>query len=169
MTVTRNRLVGLKWALPTTVYFIVAVGAHFVTYPRFVIAQLSWATCLVVGALFVAAGVSMYLAALTNLRKGLRSRVLVTHGLYAIMRHPLYAASILLIIPGVALAVRSWLLLPMPVVAYVACRAVLPAEDDELLERYGKQFSQYRQRINALFPTRSQRLGGRSAGPKRKE
>jgi len=170
MTVTRNRLgVGLKWAVPTAVYFIAAVSAHFAAYPRFVIVHVSATTCLVVGILFVATGVSMYLVALANLRQGLRSQALVTHGLYAIMRHPLYASSILFIIPGVALAFRTWLLLPMPMVAYVACRAVLPAEEDKLLERYGNEFSQYRQETNALFPTRLNRLRGRSAGPNRKE
>ena len=51
MTGKRNRLgVGPKWALPTTVYFVVAVVAHFMTYPRFVIAQLSPAACVIVGA-----------------------------------------------------------------------------------------------------------------------
>jgi protein-S-isoprenylcysteine O-methyltransferase Ste14 len=170
MTAKREQSgVGLKWAVPTAGYFIAAVSAHFVTYPRFVISQVSLAACLVVGAFSVTAGVAMYLAALVYLRKGLRSGGLVTNGLYAIMRHPLYAASILLIIPGVALAFRSWLLLPMPVVAYVACRVVLPVEDDELLKRYGDQFLQYRQRTNALFPTRMQRLHGRNTGPERKD
>lgn len=165
MTAKRNRLgVGLKWALPTAAYFIAAVSAHFVAYPKFVIPHASFGACLTVGALFVTAGLTMYVAALVSLRKGLRSGSLVTHGLYAIMRHPLYASSIFFIIPGVALAFRSWVLLPMPLVAYVACRAVLPAEDDELLERYGEQFSQYRQRTNALFPTWPQRLHGRAAG-----
>ena len=165
MIAKRNRLgVGLKWALPTAAYFIAAVSAHFAAYPQFLISQVSFATCLVVGALFIMAGVSMYLAGLVGLRNGLRSGSLVTHGLYAIMRHPLYASSIFFIIPGVALAFRSWLLLPMPVVAYAACRAFLPAEDDELLGRYGEQFSQYRQRTNAFFPTRLQRPRGRAAG-----
>lgn len=54
------------------------------------------------------------------------------------MRHPLCSSSIFLIIPGVAVAFRSWLLLPMPLVAYAAFRICLPAEDDDLRERYGE-------------------------------
>lgn len=161
--------VGFKWALPTTVYFVAAVIMHAAAYPRFVIVQAPFATFMIVGALFVAAGVSLYLTALMSLRKGLRSRILVTDGLYAFMRHPLYAASIFFIIPGVAFAFRSWLLLPMPVVAYVICRAVLPAEDDELLDRYGEQFLRYKQKTNALFPTQLQQLRVRNAGSNRKE
>jgi protein-S-isoprenylcysteine O-methyltransferase Ste14 len=153
MTAKQNRLgVGPKWALPTTVYFVVAVIAHFAAYPRFVIAQVSFAACAVVGALLVAAGACMYAAAFVSLRRGLGAGILVTHGLYAIMRHPLYASSIFLIIPGVAMAFRSWLLLPMPLVAYVALRIFLPAEDEDLRERYGNRFVRYRETTNSLFP-----------------
>ena len=161
--------VGLKWALPTTAYFAMAVSVHYATYPRFVISQVSSSVCLIAGLLLVAAGISVYLAALIHLQAGLRSDGLVTHGLYAIMRHPLYAASIFLIIPGVAIAFRSWLLLPMPLMAYVACRAVLPAEERELLDRHGDQFMQYRQRTNALFPLRLPWLCGQDNGAKRKD
>jgi len=169
MTPKRRQFgVGLRWAVPTAAYFIVAVSAHYATYPQFAVSQVSSAACFTAGLLFIAAGVSVYLAAMVNLRTGLRSGCLVTHGLYAIMRHPLYAASILLVIPGVAIAFRSWLLLPTPMVAYVACRAVLPAEDGELLKRYGDEFVQYRKKTNALFPMPVQWLHGRSAGAKRK-
>ena len=170
MTAKRNRLgVGLKWALPTAAYFAVAVSMHYATYPRFVISQASSSVCLIAGLLLFAMGVSVYLAALVNLWAGLRSGGLVTHGLYAIMRHPLYAASIFLVIPGVAIAFRSWLLLLMPLVAYVACRAVLPAEEGELLDRYGDQFMQYRRRTNALFPLRLPWLCSQDNGAKRKD
>jgi protein-S-isoprenylcysteine O-methyltransferase Ste14 len=170
MTAKQNRLgVGPKWALPTTVYFVVAVITHFATYPRFVIAQVPFAACAVVGASLVAAGACLYAAAFVSLRRGLGAGMLVTHGLYAIMRHPLYASSIFLIIPGVALGFRSWLLLPMPLVAYAAFRVFVSAEDDDLRERYGDAFARYKETTNALFPTRPRWLCVSRAAQKRKE
>ena len=150
----QNRVgVGLKWALPTTVYFAAALVVHIATYPRFVIASVSFTTCAIVGALWVMMGLCMYAAAFVSLRKGFgRRKMLVTHGLYAILRHPLYASSIFFIIPGVALIFHSWLLLPTPVVAYVAFRIVIPAEDRNLHEQYGQEFDRYRERTNAIFP-----------------
>jgi len=162
MTEKRKQLgVGPKWALPTTVYFTAAVIAHFATYPRFVIAPLSFATCAIVGGLLVAAGICVYAAAFMSLREGLRQGILITHGLYAIMRHPLYASSIFFIIPGIALLFRSWLLLPMPAVAYVAFRIFIPAEEHDLHEQYGDDFKLYRERTNAVFPV-LRRRGKRS-------
>ena len=170
MTAKQDRLgVGPKWAQPTTVYFVVAVIAHFAAYPRFVIAQVPFAVCAVVGALLMAAGAYMYAAALVSLRRGRRAGVLVTHGLYAIMRHPLYASSIFLIIPGVAVTFRSWLLLPMPLVAYAAFRIFVSAEDNDLRERYGDDFVRYRNTTNALFPTLPRWLCACGPGQKEKE
>jgi len=109
----------------------------------------------------MATGTCVYAAAFVSLRRGLRQGILVTHGLYAIVRHPLYAASIFFIIPGVALVFRSWLLLPMPAVAYIAFRIFIPAEEQDLHERYGEDFTLYRERTNAVFPV-PRRRGKRS-------
>lgn len=161
--------VGLRWSIPTTVYFAAAVGAHYATFPRFVIAGVSPSAGLGAGIVLIAAGTIVYLAALTSLRRSRRSGRLATTGLYSLVRHPLYAAAIFLIVPGVAIAFRSWLLLPMPVVAYVACRAVLPAEDRELRIRHGERYERYRERTSALFPTRALRSPGRSTASGRED
>ena len=157
----RQFVAGPKWAFPTMVCFTAAVVMHIATYPRFEIAELSFATCIIVGALLVAGGMCMYASAFVSLHRGLRQGGLVTSGLYATVRHPLYASSILFIIPGAALAFRSWLLLPVPAVAYVAFRIFIPGEERGLYEQYGEDFRLYRERTNAIFPV-PRRRGKRS-------
>ncbi len=144
---------GPKWALPTTIYFIAAVTVHVATYPQFVISSMPFSVCAIAGAVLVAAGICTYIVALSSLRQGLRRGVLVTDGLYSIVRHPLYASSLLLIIPGVAIASRSWLLLGLPVVAVAAFWLFIAGEEDILLQHYGEEFERYRARTNAIFPT----------------
>ena len=143
---------GPKWALPTTVYFAAAVGVHVATYPRFVIARFSASTCAIIGTSLLILGLCIYASAFVSLRAGRRRKILVTHGLYAILRHPLYASSIFLILPGVAMVFRSWLLLLTPAVAYIAFRIFIPAEDRNLHEQYGHEFDRYRERTNSIFP-----------------
>ena len=170
MTGKRNRLgVGPKWALPTVLYYVAALIAHFAAYPRFVIALFSAATCAIVGASLVIMGACMYAAAWVSLRRGFRTGTLVTDGPYAVMRHPLYASSIFFILPGVALALRSWLVLPMPVVAYVAFRICLSGKDDDLHKQYGGEFDRCRNTTNALFPTPPRWLRAWGAVRERKE
>ena len=157
----RQFVAGPKWGLTTMICFTVAVIVHIATYPRFEITELSFSTCAIVGALLVVTGICVYAAAYVSLQRGLRKGTLVTCGMYAIVRHPLYASSILFIIPGAALAFRSWLLLPMPAVAYVAFRIFIPGEEQGLSEQYGEDFRLYRQRTNAIFPV-PRRRGKRS-------
>ena len=143
---------GPKWAVPTVLYFAVAVTVHFIRYPQFVIRQLAWGTCVAIAAFQVLSGVAAYIGALLPLRKALKEKRLLTSGLYSVVRHPLYASSILLILPGVALLLRSWLLLPMPAVAYVAAHAYIAAEEAQLRGRFGKAFDRYQSRTNAFLP-----------------
>jgi len=157
----RQFVAGPKWGLITMICFSVAVIVHIVTYPRFEIASLSFFTCAIVGVLFVVTGICVYAVAFVSLQRGLRKGTLVTSGMYAIVRHPLYASSILFIIPGAALAFRSWLLLPMPAVAYTAFRIFIPGEERGLSEQYGEEFRLYRERTNAIFPV-PRRRGKRS-------
>jgi len=138
--------------VPTAAYFAVAATVHLIHYPRFAIRQLPWGTCAAIAAFLVPVGLAAYLGALFPLRKALREERLLTTGLYSVVRHPLYASSILFILPGVALLLRSWLLLPMPALAYVAARAFIPAEEAELRRRFGEAFERYRSRTNPFLP-----------------
>lgn len=153
MTRFRDMLgVGPKWGLASALCFAVAVAGHILCHPRFVIVQISYLGLTIAGSLSIVVGISLYLAALLDLRKGLREGRLVTTGLYSFVRHPLYASNILFVVPGIALLCRSWLLLCVPLCMYAAFRLFIPAEDGELRKRFGRPFEEYRSRINAVFP-----------------
>ena len=143
---------GPKWALPVAVYFVLAVGVHVVTSPLFVVTAWSACTSTALGLLLLLTGTILYASAWVSLRRGLRDARLVTSGLYRIVRHPLYASAVFFTIPGVALISRSWLLLPMPLLAYAALRICLPAEDDRLQERFGERYGRYKSKVPALWP-----------------
>ena len=132
--------------------FVAASAGHIFCHRRFVIRQMSQASLAAVGGLLIVMGVSIYIVAALQLRKGLKEGRLVTDGLYSLVRHPLYASNILLVVPGIALVFRSWLLLCVPLFMYVAFRIFIPAEDKELRKRFGQAFEEYRGRTNAVFP-----------------
>ena len=150
---------GPRWALPVAAYFVVAVGVHAGTYPRFVMSICPAWPCTAIGLLLLLTGAILYASAWVSLRGGLRDGRLVTSGLYRTVRHPLYASAVFFIIPGVAVVSRSWLLLPMPLLAYASLRICLPAEDNRLQERFGEGYGRYKSQTPALWP----RLVGRRA------
>ena len=152
--------VGPKWGIAVTGYFAVAVVVHVITYPRFAIAQVPYPVLAIVGGVMVGIGVCCYLAALWALRRGMKRGMLVTAGPYATVRHPLYASGILLIVPGIAFLVSSWLLLTVPLVMYVMLRIWVSAEENALQGRFGHEYEQYRKRTNLIFPKRRPRNDG---------
>jgi len=143
---------GLRWGGVTTAYVAVATVVHVAWYPRLVMAGLAPGVAGAIGGGVILAGVAWYVASRLYLHRGRAAGELVTDGPYALVRHPLYAAAVWLILPGVALVVRSWALAPAPLVAYVAIRFFLPAEERVLRARYGQAYDRYRRRTPALWP-----------------
>ena len=97
-------------------------------------------------------GVTIYVKALRNFNVDYKKGALATKGPFSVVRHPIYAAWILLIIPGFVLLFRSWLLLGVPPVAYIAFRALIHEEDAHLQRTFGQSYLKYRFRVNEMFP-----------------
>src|SRR5262245_565502 len=80
---------------------------------------------LAAGGLLLLAGVVMLTfagrAATTAYNRG----YLATTGIFGLVRHPIYSAWIVLLLPGLALLSASWPLLPTPLVAYVAFKLLI--------------------------------------------
>ena len=102
-------------------------------------------------ALFVI-GIVLWLAGVVSVMKAYNRDQLVTSGVYRLVRHPIYSAWIVLILPGVAFLARSWPLLLVPLVAYAAFKLLIHREDDNLRERYGQAYVDYRAQVNELIP-----------------
>jgi protein-S-isoprenylcysteine O-methyltransferase Ste14 len=80
------------------------------------------------------------------------SHVLVTHGVYARLRHPLYAGHLLWNL-GLCLMVPSPFVGPpglLGMLVFTAAR--IPAEERAMLDRFGDSYRDYRLRTGALFP-----------------
>jgi protein-S-isoprenylcysteine O-methyltransferase Ste14 len=102
-------------------------------------------------------GAMIYVWSLACLNRALRAGCLATRGPFAVVRHPIYAAWILLILPSVALALRSWPLLAAPAVAYVRFRMLVAREDRTLEESFGDAYRTYRRRVPEFIPGASRR------------
>ncbi len=86
-----------------------------------------------------------------NIRPEVKDRArLVTHGIYAHVRHPMYSAALLAMLAFVALDARAW-----RIGAWIALAAVLLAkaarEERYLLARF-PEYAAYRARTKRLVP-----------------
>ncbi len=104
------------------------------------------------GIVLLAIGVPMWLIAAVSVMRAYNRDRLVTSGVYALVRNPMYSAWILLNLPGIALLFRSWPLLVAPLVPYAVFKSLIHREEEYLEQRYGSAYMEYRRRVNELIP-----------------
>lgn len=105
------------------------------------------------GLMLLFLAIPVYLVAVRAMLRAHREQRLLTSGIYAVCRHPIYAGWIVLIWPGVALLANSWLLLTLAAWMYVLVRRHVAREEANLEAQFGADYLRYRQRVNAIFPT----------------
>jgi len=77
---------------------------------------------------------------------------LVTDGLYAYVRHPLYAV-LLITIPPLFIIWFSDLIFFIPwIIIYIISHGIVRLEERWLVEEFGEEYLKYRQCVPALFP-----------------
>ena len=104
------------------------------------------------GLTLIAAGIAIFLIAAFQVHTGFNKGELVTGGVYAYVRHPVYAVWILLIVPGLALATGYLLLLLLPFMMYFLYKALIGEEETDMERSFGDAYLSYRGRVNPIVP-----------------
>ncbi len=144
--------VGPKIMAPTFAYDILAgIATHF--WPNiFLIRSISYSILAGAGIVLLLLGVPMWAIAVWTIVRAFSRGVLVTSGVYGLVRHPIYSALIVFILPGIALLCRSWPMLLASLVAYIIFKMLIKREDRYLEENFGKEYLDYRGRVNEIIP-----------------
>jgi protein-S-isoprenylcysteine O-methyltransferase Ste14 len=144
--------VGRRIALFSLTYFIVITIVHF-SYPGlFLITKTTNIVFPIVGTILIALGLTMYVLGARKITTAFHEGKLLTTGVYAIVRHPMYSGIIVFFAPGVALWFRSWIILTVPLVAYIIFKILIPKEEKYLEEKFGKEYLDYKSKVNAVIP-----------------
>jgi len=144
--------VGLKFTLFSVLYFALALAAHIVWYPLFIIQGIPHVLLVVVGLTLMAIGIPIWIASAKTITSEFEQDVLLIRGVYALCRHPMYGNTIFFTIPGLLLFFRSWLLLTVPVFMYLTFRLLIGKEEDCLREKFGPAYSRYADEVNQVLP-----------------
>jgi protein-S-isoprenylcysteine O-methyltransferase Ste14 len=100
----------------------------------------------------VIVGVLILVIALIQVHSAFNSRKLVTTGVYAYMRDPVYAVWILFIVPGLILITGLLLLTIAPFLMYLLLRAQIGREEAYMELTFGKEYLVYKDRVNSVIP-----------------
>ena len=142
--------IGPEFSIITVICGVLASWLTHI-YPQLVIRGIPFWVFLVTGSVLVIKGVIDYIRALCIFNKAYQAKKLITYGPYAKVRHPIYAAWIIFICPGVVLLFRSWPMLLLPVIAYLSFKISIHREDSYLQDKFGQEYLDYRAETNELF------------------
>jgi protein-S-isoprenylcysteine O-methyltransferase Ste14 len=109
----------------------------------------TWTT--LVGALLLTIGLSRWFLAVRTFFRAFSSGRLATKGPYAIMPNPIYGIFVVLIVPGISLALNWWPILLTSILGYAALRAFIHEEVTALQEKFGAEYSEYRKKVLIKF------------------
>jgi len=144
--------IGPRWAVLSLLYGLAVFLVERRYFPDLEMIWPPQTVGMAMGILLVAAGVVIYFSALRRLHRALAEDSLATDGVYGWMRHPIYSAFIMFLVPGVVLIVRSVLGLTIPVVMYILFRLFIRREERLLAAEFGEEYWAWRRRTNAVLP-----------------
>ena len=106
----------------------------------------------IAGGLLIASGLALFLPANIAMERAVRAGRLETCGPFARCRNPMYFGWMCLILPGIAVFTRAWLVFLSPALALGLFFVLLPREEALLAERFGREYQEYKARVPALLP-----------------
>ncbi len=106
----------------------------------------------IIGIVLMHIGFIIFLIPAFTIDKYFSEGKLCTKGVYAYLRHPIYAAWISFIVPGFVIFRGSVLGITIPIFMYIIFRALIPVEEKYLLDRFGDEYREYKSKVWAVFP-----------------
>ena len=140
-----------------TVISIILSVTRFI--PVITFTNMRWIFILI-GILCFAIGITLWLRAviIDKLDTHIIKNELVTTGVYAYVRNPVYSA-FMFVCTGVLLIYGNLILLLLPIIYWVFMTVLMKSTEEKWLEDlYGQEYIQYLQRVNRCIPWKRKKL-----------
>ena len=127
--------------------------------PVITFANFQWIFILI-GVLCFIIGITLWLKAviIDRLDAHIIKNELVTTGVYAYVRNPVYSA-FMFVCTGVLLIYGNLVLLVLPIIYWGFMTVLMKSTEEKWLENlYGKEYVQYRQHVNRCIPWKGKEL-----------
>lgn len=156
---------GGKIALFTLPSLIAAVWAQ-ASLRRFTALPDSAALLRPAGYALLAAGLLLWGTAVIQLLGGFSRGRLVTRGAYGIVRNPIYSSMALFVLPAVSLLTQSWAYFVPAAFLAAGVMIFIRKEEAQLARAFGKEYDDYRARVDRLFPLQGLKIWETDRRPK---
>ena len=144
--------VGPTFACISAAYALPVLALNQLHFPALRFTLFAPVVNVTAGILLIAIGATLFLIPASRIDDYFYKGKLCTTGVYAFVRHPIYAAWITCIIPGIVLMRGSILGISIPIVMYLVFRILIAKEESYLAKKFGEEYQAYRRKVGAVFP-----------------
>lgn len=144
--------VGPKFAALGIVYGVIILWLHYSLLSTLTFTLLSRWINITLGFVLIVVGMPLFVLSGVMVHKHISKGELCTTSVYAYFRHPLYAAWVVFIIPGVVIITGSVVAISWPIFLYILFKIFTVEEEAYLRKKYGDEYLRYEQEVNAVFP-----------------
>ena len=109
---------------------------------------------IIIGILLIILGIFMWISAITisKIDYGIKNNKLVTTGIYAYVRNPIYSAFMFICI-GIILFENNLYLLILPIFYWIFLTILMKKTEEKwLINMYGKEYEEYCKKVNRCIP-----------------
>jgi protein-S-isoprenylcysteine O-methyltransferase Ste14 len=110
-----------------------------------------------VGYVLLLLGLILWGAAVIQLLTGFSKGRLVTTGAYGVVRNPIYSSATFFIFPALALITLTWVYVIPSVFLYAGVMIFIGKEEKQLSAAFGKEYEDYKSRVDRLVPLKKPR------------
>lgn len=144
--------IGPKFTIISLIYAAIVFAIQNTLLPELRFIIYSTLINKIIGIVLILIGFIIFLIPAFTIDKYFYAGKLCTKGVYAYLRHPIYASWISFIVPGVVILSGSILGITIPIFMYIIFRVLIPVEEKYLLDKFGDEFLHYKAKVWAVFP-----------------
>ncbi len=138
--------------------FVIAgmVLSHW--YPQLaIVPQIFGLFPKIIGFAFSFFGIVLWITAMVQFVVGFKKGLLVTNGVFALSRNPIYASWFVLILPGIFLFYSNFWFLLAAIAMFVAFKMKIKKEEECLKNVFGNSFLEYCEKVGSIcsFPKKN--------------
>lgn len=146
--------VGPVYGVGISVLSIIAMFLSKRTFLKSGIVLLLRIPFIILAVLFIAGGIAIWISAviLAKIDDGIKTNTLVTHGIYACCRNPIYTAITFVNVGALLFMDNLWLLL-LPFLYWLFMTVLMKnTEEKWLYDMFGEKYIEYCKKVNRCIP-----------------
>ena len=144
--------VGPRFALFSIIYGIFTIVLRLCCPTIFQMDFIPYWILAMIGFALILIGLLFKFIAVVTVHRAFNAGMLCTQGVFGLCRHPVYAAWIVFLVPGMMFLINSWIGLTVPLVMYILLRILVIKEEEYLEQKFGKEYLDYKKTTPTVLP-----------------